>query len=191
MTRVWRLRAGVLTLVGALAVHHGRYAFASDEHAHALASAHRYLVWLAPVAAVLLFLAAAQLAASLTRPGAGERAALPGPRTLWAAATATLLVAFAAQESAETLLAHGALPGLGDGAWTAGPFALVAGGIIALLLRGAQEAVRWAARRVRPVRAPAGAAAPAAPRPVVLAAPRSVLARRLAGRGPPRAATAR
>jgi hypothetical protein len=184
MTGVWRLRAAALTLVGALVVHHGRYAFASHEHEHAVAAAHRYLTWLAPVAAVLLLLAVAQLAASLGGRRAERRPALPGVRTLWPAATATLLVVFGAQECLETLLAHGTLPGTGDGAWTALPFATAAGGAIALLLRGAQEVVRWALGRARRARRPA-AAVVAAPRAAVLAAPRSVLGRRLAGRGPP------
>lgn len=65
MTAVWRLRAAILTLVGVLAVHHGRYAFATAEHEHELARAHVYLPWLACAAAVLVFLAVVQLAAYL------------------------------------------------------------------------------------------------------------------------------
>lgn len=182
MTGVWRLRAAVLTLVGMLVVHHGRYAFAGAEPEHE--AAHTYLTWLAPASAVLLFLVVAQLAASLGRTSHEDRPSLPGVRTLWPAATATLLVVFGAQECLEALLAHGELPALGDGAWTAIPFALAAGGVVALLLRGAQEVVRWALRRARPTRRPVPVAL-VVPRAAVLAVPRSVLARCLAGRAPP------
>lgn len=188
MTGIWRLRAAVLTLVGAVVVHHGRYAFVSPEHEHELAAAHTYLTWLAPASAVLLFLAVTQLVAYLGRTGDGAAPRLPRARTLWLAGTATLLAVFGAQESLETLFSHGHLPHvadlLGAGGWTAIPFALAAGGLIALLLRGAATVVRWAlGRQRRPVRqAPLALLAPRSP---VLAAPGSVLARRLAGRGPP------
>ena len=108
---------------------------------------------------------------------------------LWLAATGSLLGVFGAQESLETLLSHGHLPGLADlvgaGGWTAVPLAVAAGGLIALLLRGAATVLRWAlGRRRRPVvrHAPPALLAPRRP---LLAARRSVLARRLAGRGPP------
>ncbi len=187
MDRSWRLRAAVLTLAGVLAVHHGRYRFAPPEHAHALAGVHGYLGWLTPVAGALLFLATVHFAARLADPGR-SRPRLPGVRTLWAAAGAALLTVFGAQECVEHALVDGHLPTfaelLGSGGWTAIPLAALAAGAIALLLRGAAAALRWAVarRRARPRRAPWAPPAPAAP---VLPAPRKVLARRLAGRGPP------
>ena len=189
MTGIWRLRAAVLILVGALAVHHGRDAFATPEHEHELAAAHSYLPWLASASAMLLFLAVVQLATYLGREGAGPGPQLPRARTLWLAATGSLLAVFAAQESLEMLLSHGRLPGLADllgaGGWTAAPLAAAAGALIALLLRGAATVLRWAlGRRRRPVvrQAPLALLAPRWP---LLAAARSVLARRLASRGPP------
>ena len=189
MTGIWRLRAAVLILVGALALHHGRYAFATPEHAHDVAAAHAYLPWLAGVSAMALFLLLAQIAAHFGRPGTAAGLELPRPRTLWLAATVSLLGVFGLQESAEWYLSHGHLPDLADvlgaGGWTAVPLAVGAGALIALLLRGAATVLRWAlGRRRRPLvrHAPPALLAPRRPR---LAAARSVLACRLAGRGPP------
>lgn len=186
---MWRARAAILTLVGVLGVHEGRYMFASPEHEHELAGAHAYLTWLLPAAGVLLFLAAAQLAARVARPDGGSvELRLPPPRVLWMTATATLLCVFVAQETVESALTHGHLPELNDifgaGGWVALPLTVAAGALIAILLRGAATVLRWALRRSehRPRRMTAAAAvAPA--RVVVLRG--SVLARRLAGRGPP------
>lgn len=189
MSGIWRLRAAILVLVGVLAVHHGRYAFATAEHEHALVAAHAYLPWLACASAVLSFLVVVQLAVVVGRASGDPEPGLPRVGVLWLAATVSLLGVFGAQESLEMYLAHGHLPELaellGAGGWTAVPLAVVAGGFIALLLRGAATVVRWAlGRRRRTVvrQAPSALLAPRRPR---LAAPRSVLARRLAGRGPP------
>lgn len=190
MTGIWRLRAAVLLLAGTLGVHRGRYLFASADHEHHLSAAHAYLPWLTPLAGVLVFLAAAQLTVGLGRAD-GERARLPGGRGLWLGSVACLLTVFLAQESLETLFAHGYLPALGellaDGGWTAVPFAAAAGGAVALVLRGAHSVVSWALRRgSRPAARVAALPVPPPPCPV-LGAPRCVLARRLAGRAPPRA----
>jgi hypothetical protein len=188
MTGVWRLRAAVLVLVGMLALHHGRYVFATAEHEHELAAVHRYLPWLASASGVLLFLAVVQLVAYVAREDADPGPELPRGRTLWAAATGTLIAVFVVQESLETLLTHGHLPALaellGAGGWSALPLAVAIAGLIALLLRGAATVLQWALGRRRPVirRAPSARLAPRRPR---LAVARSVLARRLAGRGPP------
>ena len=189
MSGIWRVRAALLILAGALAVHHGRYALATVEHEHELAAAHGYLPWLAGAATVLLFLAVVQLAVHLGRAGEAPGPELPRPCVLWLAATVCLLGVFGAQESLETFLVHGHPPSpsdiLGAGGWSAVPLAVAAGGLIALLLRGAATVLRWAlGRRRRPVvrQAPPALLAPRRP---LLAASRSVLARRVAGRGPP------
>jgi len=186
---IWRLRASVLTLAGVIGVHEGRYLFATPAHEHELAGVHGYLPWLTPLAGVLVFLAIAQLAVRLERPGRGLLPELPGTRTLWTAASFCLIHVFALQECAETLLADGRLPLAaeiyGAGGWTAIPMAIAAGAVIALLLRGAARVVEWALARRRarpPRRKPAIAALPSLPR---LAPRQSVLARRLAGRAPP------
>jgi hypothetical protein len=187
MTGIWRVRAAVLTLVGVLAVHDGRYLFATHEHEHELAPVHMYLTWLVPAAGALLFLAVAQLAANLSRPQA-TAPQLPRARALWLAATTTLLCVYGAQESLETVFSYGRVPELADvvgsGGWAAIPLAGAAGGVIAALLRGAATVVRWALTRAR---RPAGRTPVAVDRPRTPAlTPRgSVLARRLAGRAPP------
>jgi hypothetical protein len=189
VTRIWHVRAAILTLVGIVAVHQGRYLFATPEHEHALSAAHGYLLWLTPLAAVLGLLGFVHLLAAASRARGGAGARLPGTGALWLAVTATLLSAFAAQESLETLFTHGAFPTfaelLGEGGWTAIPFAIAVGAVIALLLRGAAHVARWALWRGRRRVVRQAPLALALPRPAVLPAPRSVLARRLAGRGPP------
>ena len=188
MTIAWRFRAAVLALAGVLAVHHGRYLFASPAHEHELAGAHTYLAWLTPVAGGLLFLVVAQLAGALARLQHEGAPRLPSARSLWFAATATLISVFLAQECLETVLVHGRLPELAEilsaGGWTALPFAGAAAAVIALLLRGAAAAVRWALSR-HERRTPAPVRLVAAPRSPVLVPRGSLLARRLAGRAPP------
>ena len=188
MTGRWQARAAILTLVGVLGVHQARYLFAPVEHEHELAAAHTYLTWLTPLAGVLLFLLVVQFVSRLGRLDGEGAPRLPRTRTLWLSATVTLLWVFGAQESLETFFSHGHLPGLaellGGGGWTVVPFAVIAGGAIALLLRGAATVVSWALAR-RPRRARRTVAALVAPSTPVLAPRGSVLARRLAGRGPP------
>lgn len=187
MDWIWRLRAAVLTLVGALVVHEGRYLAATPEHRHEMAGVHEYLTWVIAFGGVALFLALAQLAVRLDRrreaPGR-----LPGGGTIWLAASTSLLSIFVAQELGEVLLSHGSLPApaeaFGPGAWVALPLAVACGGAIALLLKGAAAAVRWALSRGR--HAPRSSARAARrPHVAVLAPMGSVLARRLAGRAPP------
>jgi hypothetical protein len=186
MSRLWRLRAAVLTLAGALLVHEGRYLFAPPEHEHALAAAHTYLGWLVPTAGALLFLAFAQVAARIGRVR-GEDVRLPGVGALWVGAAGCLLSVFLVQECAEGFIAHGELPLLGDilgaGGWVAVPLCAAVGGLVALLLAGAARVLRWAIARRSTPRRRLGAVRT---RAVVALVPRaSVLARRLAGRAPP------
>jgi hypothetical protein len=186
MSRLWRLRAAVLTLVGALGVHEGRYLFAPPEHEHALADAHAYLGWVVPLAGALLFLAVVQVGVRIGRPeGEGT---LPAARALWLGATASLLTVFGAQECAEAFLSHGHLPLLADvlgaGGWVAIPLCIAAGGLVALLLKGAAEVLRRALARRAPRRPPVATVCPRA-HAAVLVPRASVLARQLAGRAPP------
>jgi hypothetical protein len=188
MPRIWQLRAAVLTLVGILAVHHGRFLFASAAHSNELSTAHRYLVWLAPITAVLVLLAVLQVAVHASRLHDQEAEQLPDFGPLWVLLASTLLTAFVAQESLETLFAHGYIPQLaelfGGGGWTAIPLAVASAGGIALLLRGAATVVQWAAaRRHRSSRS--AAVRVALPALDVLVPTQSLLGRRLASRGPP------
>ncbi len=188
VTWSWRIRAALLTLIGVLAVHAGRYEIAPPAHAHEFGAAHAYFTWLVPVAGALLVLAVLQVGAAIRR-GVGDAPALPRGRTLWAVATLTVLGVLTAQELLETWVTHGHVPSLaavfGAGGWVAAPLAAVAAAVIALVLRGAAEAVRRALARAldRP-----RAHAPRAARPVLdLLVPRSSqLARHVAGRAPPR-----
>jgi hypothetical protein len=188
MTVAWRLRAGVLTLVGALAVHQARYAIAPPHHAHEQAT-HAYLSWAMPLVGALLFLAIAQLAVRVCRAYGDAAPELPGARLLWLAASASLVSVYVVQETVEMTVAHGHVPHLaevlGDGGWVAVVLAASVGWVLALALRGAASVVRWALARAarRDARRTSGARlAPATPRLV----PRgSVLACFLAGRAPP------
>ena len=187
MTRIWHLRAAVVSLLGVVAVHQGRYLLAPQAHDHALAPVHEYLTWLTPLAGASLFLTAVHLLASLRHPSGRGTPALPPAGRLWAAATATLICVFAVQESAEWALVHGSLPTpvelAGHGGWAVLALTVAVGGLIALVLKGAARVVRWALRRRTPTRrTPVALRRPRAPR---LARPASVIARFLAGRAPP------
>ncbi|HEV3000319.1 MAG TPA: hypothetical protein VGW75_06230 [Solirubrobacteraceae bacterium] len=189
----WRLRATVLVLVGAVVVHRAVYAAAGvhpDERAHA------YLDWLTPALVALLFAGVAEVAVRALRVHRRPAAPPPRGRVLWPALSAALLAIFVAQEAAEALLTRAQGHGhghelalaellLAHGAWAAGPAALAVGALLALALRGAAAADAWSLAIVPP--RPAAAAPSRAPLPfaAVPGAPRDVLARNLAGRGPP------
>ena len=185
MTGIWRLRALVLVLVGALGVHQARYLLVPPDRYHDLVAVHGYLVWLMPLVAGLLFVATVQLAARIRY---AERPELPSPRVLWLTATVSLLAVFVVQEAIELTVAHGYLPGPGELAdhvgWQLVPLAAAVGGAIALLLGGAAAAVRSVlARRAAPGK---HRLLPGPFHSSLLRAPRgSVLARNLAGRAPP------
>lgn len=185
----WRARAAVLVLVGAVAVHRLVYATAGvqpDAHAHA------YLSWLTPALFALLLVGVAEVGLRLL--GVHRRPAAPPPRArvLWPALSVALVAVFAGQEAAEAVLApghghHHALTELllSHGLWTVGPVAVAVAGLLALALRGAAAADAWALAIVplrRPEHAPLLVRRPSL-RPS--AAPADVLARNLAGRGPP------
>lgn len=179
--RGFTVRWVALVAAATVALHAIRFAL----HPFAGPEAHGHLRLLS---AAVLALVLASGWAWLTQLRRGGDASAPRPRLapLAAASGAIVLAAFAGQELAEALLApHGhGLHGLtGEGAWM---LPLLAGGLglaVALLVRGAQEAlVRAAAAR----RARFAGPAPSLPRPASAPARRrDPLARRLAGRGPP------
>lgn len=187
----WRVRATVLLLAGAVAVHRAVYALAGvrpDEHAHA------YLDWLTPALVALLFAGVAEVAVRALRVHRRPAAPPPRARVLWPMLSAALVAIFVAQEAGEALLTRGHGHGhelavaellLSHGAWAAAPVALAIGALLALALRGAAAADAWSLALVPPrPAAPAPRVAPL-PRAAALGAPRDVLARNLAGRGPP------
>jgi hypothetical protein len=181
MTRL-SLRAGALLAAGSLAVHELRYL--AGYGGESAVSGHGYLAWLAPLVALALAAACGVWLARI-----GRHDARRAPALTWLGASASLLLTYVVQETAEGLTAAGHPGLLAHGGWLAAPIALAVGGLVALGLRGARAADRAAAAAARPwspltARAVAPpvffrlAAAPVAPRP-------RVLARRLAGRGPP------
>lgn len=188
------MRRGALLLpLAALAVHQLRYLLAYGPNAgEALAhQGHAYLDSLVPW---ILLAAGAGVGALLSRAAAAWRAphgkatAAQALLKLWLSASAALLVIYAAQELAEGWLATGHATGLGapfaGGGFWAVPAALWVGGLVALLLRGAQAVIARLARRRRSP-APRRTTRTRRPRPVArrVAAP---LATGAAGRAPPR-----
>jgi hypothetical protein len=186
MSGAWRLRASVLTLIGSLVVHQGRY-LAVPRHDEHHAEAHAYFEWLVPALAAVAFVVVAEFALRLVRAHREAPPGLPSAGRLWAAATLALVAIFGAQEAIEGFVTHGAWPTptelLAAGGWSALPLAIAVGGAVALLLRGAAEAVEWA-RRPLSVHAARAQQLRLPPAPV-LALRGSVLARRMAGRAPP------
>jgi hypothetical protein len=176
------LRAGALLAAGALAVHELRYMVGYGDAA--AAGGHGYLIFVAPLIAVALALACGVWLARVGRDAAYARGTLT-----WLGASASLIGVYLVQETIEGLAATGHPGLLAHGGWTALPLAFAVGALVALLLRGVHAADQAAAAVAHPwsphTIAPGAprdfalpCAAPAAPRP-------RVLARRLAGRAPP------
>jgi hypothetical protein len=153
---------------------------------------HTPLVALAVPAAVLLAGAALGLVVELAWVSRG-RAPVPqglSLRRAWLLATVALIALFVAQELLEGVLFPGHASGLAGvvsfGGWTALPLAVAVGGVVALALAG----VRLALRRAAPTPLQPEGAGPSL-RTYRNAAwrPAGVLARKLASRAPPAAAT--
>ncbi len=185
-TGVWRLRAGALLLIGALAVHELRYlltAAPQDEHAHT------YMAWLVPIACALLLLALTEFTVRLARRMRSDARPAYFPTGLrWLTASTLLTAIFTFQEVTERLLAHGRVDVsealVVHGGWVALPLCFVVGAVVALLLRGARTLLNrdWSSTPAAPART-----AQPLPRLPRSRAPRvTVIACNLAGRAPPR-----
>ena len=182
---VWRLRAGVLVLVGALAVHELRYVLAG---AHQDEQAHAYMPWLVPIACALLGLAFAEFGARLAvRVRSSDRPVYLPAGVRWLTASTLLTGIFALQEVAERLLAHGRVDVAESlvvhGGWAGLPLCFVVGAVIALLLRGARALLTRTWGSSRPACARIAEPLPRLPNPRFPRGP--VIARNLAGRAPP------
>jgi hypothetical protein len=176
----------------AFAVHQLRYQLAYGHRAGAAlsASGHGYLTSLAPWIAVLLALAAGSFLARVARAAAGRAGSRPERAfgTLWALSSVGLLAVYSIQETLEGIFVSGHPGGFegvfGHGGWWAVPLAVLAGLLVALLLKLAAAAVETVAQTVPlPRFAPVSLS-----RPVAAALPRrSALAGNSSGRAPPAA----
>ena len=184
---VWRLRAGVLLLIGALAVHELRYLLTGahqDEHAHA------YMPWLVPdrVRAPRSWRWPSSPLRLARRIRSNARPAYIPAGVRWLTASTLLTGIFALQEVTERLLAHGRVDVAESlvvhGGWVALPLCFVVGAVIALLLRGARALLTRTWGRTPPAPARIAEPLPRLPRPRAPRVP--VIARNLAGRAPPR-----
>jgi hypothetical protein len=183
-----RLVVTTYVVLGAIGVHGIRFALAPSAQMH---PAHGYLEAVPPLLAGVLALALARLAFAAIDQRAARGRRL-GWRARWVLAALGFVALYAAQENAETLTATGHLAGplalVAHGGWTVVPLAVLAGGVLALMLRGTEAALerlaialaggRAACRvlaQVAVVRYRRGTGWPRAPE----------LARNVAGRAPP------
>ena len=190
-SRAWRMRAVALLVPSALAVHDIRYLLGYADPDRALAQqGHGYLGSVSMLGGALLALAAAELVVRFGRARRGQPAPGTPPRLieLWAACSGALIAVYTLQESLEGMLsAHhpaGIAGVFGHGGWIAILLALAAGAVVALVLRGAQAVLARAARVSASPPRTVATPAPRRPRDARLPRP-GVLARHLAGRGPP------
>jgi hypothetical protein len=148
-----RFRAFALLAGAALALHQLRYLLAYGHNTETAlgASGHAYFAVLTPIVLTLVALGFLQFGLRLHRArthGATE-GGMPTTGKLWASATLCLAAVYCAQELIEGQLAGGHAGGIagvvGGGGWIAGILAFVMGGLIAVLLRGANHVIRVAA----------------------------------------------
>jgi hypothetical protein len=180
----------VLLAAGGVTVHELRYALAYGRDAGHVAAqqGHSYLSIVTPVVALALLLAVVHLVARAAPAGGAGGPPRRRLRSTWLLASASLIAIYGTQEWLEGSLASGHPAGLagivGHGGCIALPLAMAVAALIALALRGAAAAVdehavaglwlRWSTVL------PDSLAAPTWHRPRL-----DVLARNLAGRGPP------
>ncbi len=192
------LRAAALMPAAALAVHELRYvaAFGSGAGHELAAQGHAYLQELTPWIVLFAALGLGALVGSVVeawrRPNGGGKpgAAHGGAIASWLLIAAGLVGLYAGQELLEGLFATGHPGGLtgvfGDGGVWAIPAALLVAALMALLLRGAANAVRLLARpRDRDQPAPPWRPAPPQPLLRVRRLTLQALASPGAGRAPP------
>jgi hypothetical protein len=182
----------MLLPIAAFAVHQLRYELAYGPHASAALAAqgHGYLDSMGPWLAVLLALGLGSFLTRLARV-AGGRAELRARRSfagLAALASVALLTIYSVQEWLEGVFAVGHPAGLegvfGHGGYWAVPLSVLAGLLVASLLRFASAAVEVVARLTarRPLASPVFPSGRPGAFSTVLSSP---LARRSAGRAPP------
>jgi hypothetical protein len=194
VVRLAGLRGLLLLPAGALVLDRLRYllAYRSDAGQVFAEQGHAYLAMLFPAIAALVALAAVAFTTRLASAWRGapvvEAAPAASAASLWGASAAALLSIHLVQETLEALLIPGNT-GLHD---LAGPQALCAllaalltGGLLALVLRGARTFIVRAAGRSRPSRAPRGCTPSLWRRRHIDRRILAPLARSAAGRAPP------
>jgi hypothetical protein len=135
------LRLTAALSAGVLAVHELRYRVGYGAHAEQAAAehGHAYLVYAAPLVAVLLALAVAGLLRHA--PSRPMRSRVRCAAVL----SVALMTAYTGQELLEGLLAHGHEDGFagvfGEGGWSALPLSMVLGGLLALVVVEAERLV--------------------------------------------------
>jgi hypothetical protein len=141
-----RFRRAALLSSGAWAVHEARFTIAPVDGG--VGPGHAYLHAALPLLTVLVALAATGFVARLVAPRDEPSRSL---RRDWLSCTIVLLVSFVLQEGGESALsAHG--PIFAAGGWLGVPLAAVIGLAVALLLRGARDAVVAGTRLVARLR---------------------------------------
>jgi hypothetical protein len=181
------LSRGALLVGGAYAVHQLRFLLAYGHDAGRVFGepGHRYLPFAAAATAVLLLLATLRFAQAVARPSHPQprRVAL---RRLWTENAVALVAIYVGQEGLEGAFTPGH-PVWEHGGWIVLPLAVLFGGLIAVLLVGADRVLIEASRRAAAV--PESKRLPVAlpPGSRVVAVRLNVVARHLAGRAPPRA----
>jgi hypothetical protein len=182
-----------------LTVHQLRYqlAFGSRADEKLASEGHQYLGALAPVAAMLLAIGVGLFLASLARAwrvGEEDGSAPDARRSLpsiWLLAALSLLALYSGQEFLEGVLATGHPGGLagifGQGGFWAIPLSVLLGGLVAVVLRATEAAIRWAASRRRRNRRRPGRARSLQRPSDFIAILRGPLADAAAGRAPPAA----
>src|SRR4051794_9136523 len=187
------LRRAALLIGGAFAVHQLRFVLSYGDGAGRVLSeaGHEYLPFAGAAAAVLLLMAAALFARSLAHARSGR---MPEARSvafgrLWIENAIALMVIYVAQEGFEGVFTPGH-PIWAHGGWTVVPLAIAVGGLVALLVTGAEKALVAAARAAN-ARAEDWSLARVASNVVsVVRIELDAVARHLVGRAPPRAAVA-
>jgi hypothetical protein len=187
------LRRTALVIGGAFAIHQLRFVVSYGDGADRVLSeaGHEYLPFAGAAAAVLLLMTLALFGRSLAhaRTGRVPEARPVGFRRLWLENAIALVVIYVAQEGLEGAFTPGH-PIWAHGGWTVVPLAIVVGGLIALLVTGAEKAL-VAVAPAASARGEDWSLGRVASHVVsVVRVELDAVARHLVGRAPPRAAIA-
>jgi hypothetical protein len=192
------IRAAALMPAAVLTVHQLRFqlAFGGRAESRLASEGHQYLGALAPIAAMILAIGVGLFLATVSRAWRrgmdqeeeGRRPASTFART-WLLAAVALLAIYCGQELLEGFLASGHPGGIagvfGEGGLWAVPLSAALGAVVALGLRIADVAVRWAAGRSARSQVPRSPIRLFLPAAGVFLALREPLADAAAGRAPP------